>query len=430
MLSMYSRVFSEITGTDRFYGYSLGTALRNLGKTEEALQAFAAASSLRSGDDMSRITLENMIMSDLELDDPRRERYAAYHFDLGKEYDNRNLIKRAYQEFRRGLQINPYSKEGRTLLGDIHRRNGYLSRYMEELKIINDMLEEEELDISDELEFLEYRLVDSVSADWGIDQFYLEREKVRLGVFYMNSSMYHQEAEEDLIRYFESILSGYENVELPDIPVKIDSFSQGYRRARESDTDYFIIIDIDETERIISVDTRFYMSETGGEIKKWSIFRTGNHRIPDAFQKLAEDIHVMLPVSGRLVERKFDEGLVSLGRIDGLETDSVFLIIRNGELFFSKEGFGYSYEDDSVLGTFTVTRLDDFVSEGKVEKRHFFDMINQGDYIIPSPPGSETAGSDGEEGVEEDDKAPGAGMQEPVEQKTIPDIYENLLRIQ
>ena len=352
--------------------YSLGTAYRNLDMIENAVQSFAAASNLRSGDDMSRITLENLIMDKLELDDPRRDKYAAYHFNLGEEYDTRNLLKRAYQEFRRGMMIAPYSIEGRSLLAGIYKRYGHLSRYREELNIIDSMLEEKDVDISDELEFLNYRLADSVASEWDIDQFYVDREKNSLAVFYMESDMYHINGEDDLMTYIKSILSGYENIELVQLPARIDSFAQGYRAARESDSDYFLIIDIEESERIISLKNRIFMSETGGELKSWSIFRTGNQRIPDAVLKLSSDIHTLMPVSGRLIDRSFDDALISLGLVDGYQPGDNFLVIRNGEMNYSKDGFGYQFDPSSILGVFTVTALDDFICQGTLEKHNFF----------------------------------------------------------
>ncbi|MBI9100872.1 MAG: tetratricopeptide repeat protein [Spirochaetales bacterium] len=410
--------------------YSLGIAYRNLEKTEEAIQAFAFASSLRTGDDMARITLENIIMETLELDDPRRERYASYHFVLGQEYDDRNLLKRAFEEFRRGLQIYPFSKEGRLLLGDIYRRNGLFSRYREELRIIDDMLEEKEVDISDELEFLDYRLEDSVSSEWDVEQFYIDRETIDLAVFYIESELYHQDSEVDLFKYIKNILSGYENINVLDLPVKIESFSNGYRLARESNSDYFIIIDIQETERVISLNNRIYMSETGGELKRWAVFRTGNQRIPDAAQKFARDIHGLMPVSGRLLDRRFDAGLISLGIADGFSVDDEFLVIRNGELNLSKEGFGFTYEESSVLGTFSVTKLDDLVCEGVLEKKYFFDMINQGDHIIPVSYREGIDSSDSVSSESSDEIEAGNEADKQADEPLPPDIYDSLLRIQ
>ena len=46
----------------------------------------------------------------------------------------------------------------------------------------------------------------------------------------------------------------------------------------------------------------------------------------------------------------------------------------------SKIGLTAGLED--ILGTFTVTAVDENISEGTVQKRSFFDLINSGDEII------------------------------------------------
>ncbi|MDR1894689.1 MAG: tetratricopeptide repeat protein [Spirochaetales bacterium] len=368
---------------DPMLWYTLGQAYRQDRLIEEAIHAFATAGALRSGDDMARISLENLLIQELPLSDPRRERSAAYHWNLGREYDRRNLASRAYQEFRKGLKLSPYSREGRQLLAEIFRRQGLYSRYQEELLLlVRDGADS--VDLRDELEFLEVRLETSVSARYGLDQFSLARPATPVCVFYQNAEMYHPGGEEDIMKFLRDILEGYEKLSLVELPFRVNNFAEAFRLARENRSRYFVILDLEEAERSITVNARVFFSETGTELTRFRIYRTGNQRIPESLAKTGESIHALLPVFGRIAERRFDQGLLNLGLSDGIQPGDLFLVIRNGDLNYSKTAFGFEYSPESVLGDFTVTGCDDLLSEGVFRYRGFFDNINQGDYLIPA----------------------------------------------
>ena len=360
--------------------YQLGMAHRLSGAIEPAILALGTSLSLRSGDDIVRIVLENTLQ-ELPLDDPRRERYAQYHFALGEGYEDRNLLREAAQEYRRGLQINPYSREGRMRNGEMYRKKGYLSRYQEELLILKQG-EDGDTALSDNLEMLESKLEDSVSRRWGVEQFTLARQEYSLGIFLVSRTLFHAGGGEDMAQYVKDLMEGVQNLSIKISTSRETDFAQAFRRARELGTDYFLIMEVSESERILSLENRFYVSETGSLLKEWGIFRTGNHRIPEAFRRTVRDVSGFLTPYGRLLERKFDDGLVDLGNMDGLAPGDRYAVIRSGQWELKKDGLGFFYEPEDVVGEFTVTQTDDLVCQGELKKNGFFDMINQGDYLF------------------------------------------------
>jgi len=404
--------------------YQLGMAYRRLGKIDPALQSFSTSLSMRSGDDAVRIALENTLLEATELEDQRRKRYADYHVELAAEYESRNMLLKASQEYRRGLQINPYSVTARLGLSELWQRSGYMGQYQEELLL----LKQEgyvSTSLTDSLEMIAPMMENSVSRRWKVEQFNLPRQEYKLGLFFLPESTFHPGIEEDFLVYMKDLVQGEERLSITVTRERVTGFAEAFRLARQQGTDYFLMIRLHESERIITLQNRFYLSETGTLLSEWTVFRTGNHRIPEAFRRTVSDIGSRLIPYGRLLERRFNQGLVDLGKADGVKPGDRFTIVRSGRWRYPKDGFGFSYDPGDVVGEFLITAVDDLVSEGLVERKGFFDMVNQGDMLFPvSAPDSSAPR------IEEENKK---GKTEEISPEPLPlmppDIYGIFLKL-
>ena len=242
----------------------------------------------------------------------------------------------------------------------------------------------ETTDILDEIEIQRSMLSATVSDRWNVDQFSIEKDSNSISLFFSDKNMSHAEGELILSEYIEYLLQGYENINIETVEIA-EEFAYCYRTAREYGTDYFIILNCMEDERSVSIQAEIYLSSTGNRLRSINVMRTGNQMIPEAGKALAGEVHDLLPVYGRIVNRKFDEILVNLGLKDGIESGDELLILKNGGFERSKDSFTLEYENDAVIGTYRVSNSDELVSDGEISVSGFFDMVNPGDLIFAGP---------------------------------------------
>ncbi len=363
--------------------YILGRSYENLKNTDKAVMSYARNIVIRPDDDLTRIALENEIIENTELDNPLRERYSDYHIDLGRKYEARNMLEKALNEYRRSLVINPYSIDARLLYADIFKRKGYIERY---LLILSALVEEGfgNLDILDEIEIQKSMQDSTVSEKWNINQFSIEKEKNHISIFFSDYGMSHNEGEAIISKYVEYLLLGYENIYVDSNQIN-DNFAECFRISRENESDYFIIFKCTENERAVSLTAEIYLASTGSKLKTVRIVRTGNQMIPEAGRAVVNEVHNILPVYGRIINRKFDQIIVNLGKKDGLAEGSELLIIKKGELRKSQDSFNLEYDKSAVIGKYNVDQADELVSEGGITLSIFFDMINPGDFAFMPP---------------------------------------------
>ena len=377
--------------------YMLGRAYDNTKDSEKAIYSYARAIAIRPDEDLSRIALENEIISSMPMDSDLRERYSRYHMDLGQKNDARNMLEKARQEYRRALVIDPHSVEARLLFADIYKRRGYIERY---LLILSTLVEEGygNTDILDEIEIRKSMLDQTVSEKWNIDQFTVGKEQNKLSIFFSKDGMLHSEGSSILSEYLEYMMMGYENITVNSNNIS-DDFAFCFRTARNNNSDYFIIFKCMESERAVSLTADIYLSSTGNKLKTIKLMRTGNQMLPEAGKAVSEAIHNQLPVYGRIINRKFDEVVVNLGAKDGLSTGDELLILKKGSVTRAKDSFSLEYEPEAVIGFFRIEKCDELISDGGIRVEQFFDMINPGDLIYIKP-----AVEDEEQTVEEVDE--------------------------
>jgi tetratricopeptide (TPR) repeat protein len=379
--------------------YSLGLAYERTGEAEQAIRSLAQALRLQPDDEIARIVLENIALDRLPIDDPIRERYAAYHLERGDLFRERNYLDKALLEYRRALRLQPEAKEPRLQYAQLYLLMGFPEKYMNELEVLRDLGHTDE-QILDDIEIIGSTLYDSVSARWGIDQYALDRQRFSLALYHLMPATreLHPFAGQAAAVYLHDLLKRYPTLNVLDTTLDTDSYESAFRDARSLGADYFLLMHIEESERSFTTVLEQYLTRTGKRLGTYRVFRTGNDRVQDNFNIMAERVFGALPLRGNLLARQFDRGVIDLGLYDELDSGTELAIVRKGKVGLSNDRIGVTAEDRDILGTFKVETLDEVVSEGIVSKRSFFDLINVGDQIIAVPPPEQPVESPAQEG--------------------------------
>ncbi len=385
----FLREMLDIERNDPLAWYTIGLSYEQLGETERAIHSLAQTLRLSPDDEIARIALENIALDKLPIGDAGRTQYAGYHLERGRLFEQRNFLEKAMLEYRRSLRLDPESKQCRLAYAGIFNTLGFPIKFQKELEVLRN-LGYTDTEIVDYIEIIKNETYDSVAADWGVDQYALEKNKFLLSVYHLpGSRQIHPNAGVILTDYFKDLLYRYENIEIVDEGTQSSSFESAFRQARAGGSDYFLILRFEEFDRSFTVNLEQYLSRTGTLLKKYHVFRTGNERILDTFVTLTRQFQQQLPIRGRLLKRQFDRGLVDLGLFDGIEPDQEFIVVKQGKVTLKNDRIGFFVEDEDILGTISILKLDENLAEGKIIKLSFFDLINPGDEIIEPLPKEE-----------------------------------------
>ena len=178
-------------------------------------------------------------------------------------------------------------------------------------------------------------------------------------------------------------------VTAPGSPVS--SYSEAFRASRGKGEDYFALVSFRENDRDIQITLDLYVSKTGSRAETFSVFRTGNDRYSNALRRLVQTVAAAMPVRGAVSSRYQTEAVIDLGKSDALAAGTVFDIVPSSAVTVKNEGIGLQYDQAQVLGSFTVTAVDEDVSQGTLARNGFFDRVNAGDAAIPAQEKTEGA---------------------------------------
>ena len=376
--------------------YSLGLAYKNLNNYEESLWSFYQAFQIRIDDEVSRIVAENFALENLMETLSWRKEYALYHFERGERFERNNQLDKALPEYRRSLRLNPDSKVARLSFAYVYRLLGFPIKYLMELLVLTNYYQYTDTYILDDIEIFERYLYDSIAEKWAdlinpfrdkneiFDQYSIDKNTYSLAFFTENSknNMIHLKADNELTEYFKDLFFQYNNFEVEDTIIGVNDFNEAFSAARNVGSDYFIILSFDESSRTFSVKGDIYLARSGAHLDYIRIYKTGNNRVSEALIRLSRRIIDLFPVKGTIIVREYDNGIVNLGRMQGIEEDDRFLIIKNGRVELNMSSIELEYNEQDILGEFIITEADENLSLGRIEPKNFFDQINQGDELI------------------------------------------------
>jgi tetratricopeptide (TPR) repeat protein len=363
--------------------YLLGLAQERAGELDQALAALAAAARLAAEDELLSLALENLALRKLEIKDEARRKLALPHLERGRRFEERNMLEKALNEYRRCLRLDPESREGRLAYAGVYRLLGYPAKYRQELEVLR-RLGFQDTTVKDGIEIVDSQLLDTVAAKWGLAQYDLERRSYTVAVFCVPRAIreLHPFASPHLVEYLKDQLRRFDTVVIPEAEPLAVGFEEAFRQARGLGADYFVILRFEESERSFSAELEQYLARTGTRVAAYRAFRTGNDRIQECVLLLTAQLHAALPAWGRLVTREFDTGVIDLGMLDGIKAEDRLVVVKRGKVRLRNDGVGLVIEERDIVGDFQVARPDERVSEGTLARRSFFDLTNPSDEVV------------------------------------------------
>ncbi|MCL2440908.1 MAG: tetratricopeptide repeat protein [Treponema sp.] len=362
--------------------YLKGLSFIRLGRNQEAITILTTAISINEHDEFIRAILEETLISSTNLEDPRRARYALWHFNRARSFRQRNQVEQALFEYRRGLRLNPFAPDRREY-AELLRVQGYPARYLEELLFLQDQGEADR-SLNDAVEAYSSLLSNALFRQWQVNPVDLAERHWKVAVFSMagQSSFYHADAGSVAAGVIRELFVHDRNIMPMNLEHRQASFSQAFRLARESGADYFLMISVTENERDISIKAEAFVGRTGSPAGTFHSFRTGTDRLREASRGIVTQLSSVMPIRGRLLIRRQGQALINKGRADGIQQGAVFDIVKRGRPQVANEGIRLVYNNDELVGTFTITSVDEEIAIGTLVRNGFFDRIEPGDEII------------------------------------------------
>jgi len=362
--------------------YLKGLSLIRLGRSAEAITVLSNAIAISEDDEFIRAILEETLVSSTTLEDSRRTRWAAWHFQKARGYRSRNLIDQSLFEYRRGLRLNPFAVDRREY-AELLRLSGYPARYLEELRFLQDQGKADR-PINDAVEAYSSLLSDALFKQWQVNPIELAERHWKIAVFSLagQSSFYHADAGMTAASVIRDILVHDRNITPMNMDLRQSTFSQGFRQAREGGADYFMLISVTENERDISIKGELFTGRTGSPAGTFYTYRTGTDRLRGASKGIVEQLSASLPLRGRLLIRKQGQALINKGKADGVAAGAVYDVVKKGRPQIANEGIALIYSDDELVGKLTIDNVDEEIAAGSLARNGFFDRIENGDEVI------------------------------------------------
>ncbi|MBB5225730.1 hypothetical protein DYE50_07545 [Treponema ruminis] len=396
VIDMCDYLISKKRSTNEAW-YLKGLAQNRKGDWKACVETWNMALAINPYDEVMRSGLELIIMKKLPVEDDRRAAWADFHVQKAREYTKSYFGEKARYEYQRALKINPFDDAARSEFAQLLGNTGLNENYLNQLKFIKQNQERafdesdekakltpEQKKVNDTIEAYESLMKYSLAAKWNVDPFYLDKTRWHIGLYYTKSpvQLLHCDAEEIAAGMCADIFSGIASTSVALENRAVSGYGEAYRLARKNNLDYFVILNIDETEREITLGATVYSARTGTETTKFSSFRTGNDKFSSVLRAFRRDLLAMLPVRGKILQRSVNDILVDLGTVEGMKKDVVLDVIKAGKITTSDKGLGVTYEEKNHLGTIKINRSGEEISQGTLEQNGFYDRVNVGDEVL------------------------------------------------
>ncbi|MDY5831322.1 MAG: hypothetical protein SPK13_05565, partial [Treponema sp.] len=366
--------------------YLKGFAEYKLSDFESAINTWSQGCEISGDDEIMRAALEILVNSFVDIEDERRFLWSKYHVENALEYSKRFDYPGTAFEYQRALKIEPFNFDARYQFAQVLKLNGYNESYLNQLRFISENQEKDKIsrELSDSIESYTSLLSNSLSKKWKIEPFYLDKTRYKIGIFYKDSNSYSMHVENNFVaaKYASEVFSGLSKTNISTEVNQISNFAEAYKTARKSGCDFFLVLDVDEGFRDVTLNLSMYAGKTGTKLKDFSFYNTGNNRYSSVFRRMHKAVLALLPVRGKILNRSGNTLLVDLGKTDNVYEGSIFDVVKKDSVSVSSNSSALVYKDYDRLGTITLTSCSEEISEGILEYDGLYDKTNILDEVV------------------------------------------------
>ena len=369
--------------------YLKGVALSKLGKNKDAISVWSTGLTIQPNDELMRSAMEMEIRDYLPLDDSRRSEWALYHINNAKQYQSRYDGAGAVYEYQRALVLDPLNYEARIAYANLLELNGMYEIYLEQLKFIEehkkDSLSKKQLtQLNDKIEAYEDLLKNTLATEWQVEPFYLDKIRWNIAIFYEEdtSSFLHADTNKLAAKAAADIFSGVAITSVKTQVTPVSGFGEAFSHARNGKFDYFVILSMSEGQNDLTLNSTIYNGRTGLEIAKNSFYGTGNNRFSLVLRRFRNSVLEKLTVRGKILKRNGKNVLVDLGKSEKVIPGAEFKIIRKNQIKTADSQSGLVYKDSDLVGSLVISQAGEEISSGVIERKGFYDHINEDDEVI------------------------------------------------
>lgn len=377
-------IAEELIGFERddvFAWYVRAVSAHRLGDVETALGSIRTALRIESDNEMLRIWAEWLATNELEIEHPVRAELAADRASDAASLTRRFRFGRAMRAYRRAIQLTPLDLELRREYAELFRRMGFDASYLRELEVLQENGLESG-DLTRTIEVYRNALASSVAQRWNIDQFTLTRTRTPLGLYLTGSvSDRYPHGEQALLEFLERTLAGRGRIDIVDAAI-VDGYARAFAAARSADVDFYLAAHATVGDRMTVIAAQVSIARTGEVGTVRSTVRSGPDHAAATADAFSDEIAAALPTVGQVVRREGARVVVDLGARDGVTTETTFDVVRPGDATIAPSETRYVYAEENVLGTITITAVDDLIAQGTLETRGIVDMVTPGDLVV------------------------------------------------
>ncbi len=357
-------------------------ALVGAGRIEEAMDSFRTALRYEPDNEIIRLVSENMAIREYPMDAPLRAEFAAYVVEQAELFADGYLYSKALSFYQRALRLTPFDVSLRLAYAELHQTLGHTATYLQELAVItNSGGGTPELDRR--ISIYENTLSESVAFQWDIDQFTLSKSQTSIAVFLAadSAALTYPLAERSLLESVARNLQSLERLDVRQSGVSLD-FANAFAEARSQNVQFFILLRFADTRRTFALDATVYVGRTGVPVTSISVARVGPNRVIDALEAFSRRIDGLFPLQTTIIRRRGARVVIDAGVRDGINEGAQLAVLAPEAIMTEAGAIGFSYNAESVLGTITVTRLDDLISEGILSVDGLLDAVVVGDTAV------------------------------------------------
>lgn len=379
-VSVFRKILQQ-NSNDYLSFYHLAFANYLISNYDNTVESLKKALHLRSDDEFSSLLMDLILENKYGVDNNERKIRSKYYYNKAMKAKNELHYNLYLYNLRESIRMYPKNSLARLELAQYFLYLNMPERYIKELIVASKYLDS--VDLRDRIEIEKKRISYKLGDDWGINQYDIERDIIKIPLFFNKDiENYHYGSENSFANLLQKF--SFENYKYEFIIFDDKKYTEPEKMeaSQKLNSPFFVNVTMKETINSINTVLRLYNSHTKELLKEYPDYQTGNDRVVlianNATEKLIRDI----PFKTHIIKISGDKGIINAGRNSGIKLKDKFWILKpqNYQIELDRAYFIYNYDD--IKGECVVVKLDENIAQIKIKDKDYITNIGVNDIVI------------------------------------------------
>lgn len=335
-------------------------------------------------DEVFRFFIEEISLQDRQKNETLLNKLAEFEFKWGKYFYTNGYEDYALSFLRRAVKLTPFNPNYRYFMSEVYKNKKMYFLQRDEYNLLKD-LNYPQIDIK--LQIINHYLQNTLEEKYNFPPYQLEKKSIlTVGIFTLNNkdNIISYFEKKELIKFLYSRMKNLHRINIVKSDQDFATLDQIANYCKSNNIDIILLVKPVGSYSVLETHIDFELINPKNLIiiEKFNLFSNSDFPLNEIVYDLSGILNKKIPLRGKLIDLEGSIGIINLGRVHGINKDTVIKIVSKKDLELKFDSLNLDYDDNDIVATCKIMESSETITRVLINKKDYYSKVQLGYYVV------------------------------------------------